>query len=140
MGSIQRLSSPEKMPRLQQSREARLCLSSRRPATAIAPFYVSSHSPTISLAKLNHTESYGPPNVRNLHLAMLLSKSGRLFDSRGRLRGKHGRSADSPTAACRASVLLVPRDAYGDRRGCSCRNQEKKPGGEQCTQRHIQVM
>lgn len=41
---------------LQQSREARLCLSSRRPATAIAPFHVSSHSLPISLAKLNHTE------------------------------------------------------------------------------------
>lgn len=52
MGSIQRLSSPEKMPGLQQSREARLCLSSRRPATAIVPpSTFRPNSLTVSLAK-----------------------------------------------------------------------------------------
>lgn len=62
---------------------------------------------------------HDPPDARETHLATFIDRAGTVFAQPWPGAGKHGRSADSPTAACRASALVLPRDAYGDRRGCS---------------------
>lgn len=51
------------------------------------------------------------------HLAPFIDRALTVFAQPWPGAGKHGRSADSPTAACRASALVLPPEAYDDGRG-----------------------
>lgn len=96
----------------------------RRPVCTfqVAAIIPSSFRPHFSaICPTNRTvpSKHDPPDARETHLATFIDRAGTAFAQPWPGAGKHGRSADSPTAACRASALVLPLDAYGDRRGCS---------------------
>lgn len=91
------------------------CLSSRR----YYPFVVSPPFLRHFSHELNRASKHDPADAFGTHFAPFIDQARTAFAQPWPGAGKHGCSADSPTAACRASTLVLPRDAYGDRRGCS---------------------
>lgn len=92
------------------SREARLCLSSRRPnsVTNVSRIFFSCNHCKCTVVCLIH-----PLN----HLAERYLSNKSLFTTTAGY-GQHGVSAESRSAARRPSVHFAPLDTYGDSLGC----------------------
>lgn len=111
-GSIQRLSSPEKMPGC-SSREARLYLSSRRPASVIN----ASANFVFFFIFIRVGPPFGVPSNRlKASNIGVMCRVTRLNDH-GRLQATWCLSAESRSAARRPSAPSAPLRAYEDRLG-----------------------
>lgn len=97
------------------SREARLCLSSHRLASVIPPMF--SHHLALFCTKCNLCVLYATLNTHYLRVTRLKTKHGWFLTTVAGTK-KHGCSAESPSAACRASVQYAPLEGYVDSRGC----------------------
>lgn len=104
------------------SREARLCLSSHRLAAVIPPMF--SHHLALFSTKCTLIAVYTSSSVHYLRLTRLTTKYGWFLTTVAGTK-KHGCSAESPSAARRASVQYAPLEAYANSRGCK---QENVPG------------
>lgn len=125
-GSIQRLSSPEKMPEKMpgcSSREARLYLSIRRPASVInasANFFIF----------IRVGPPFGVPSNRlKTSNIGVMCRVTRLNDH-GRLQATWCLSAESRSAARRPSAPSAPLRAHGEPPWSLRRNQEKRREGK----------
>lgn len=120
-GSIQRLSSPEKMPGC-SSREARLNLSSRRPASVIN----ASANIGLFFIFIRVGPPFGvPPNRLKTSNIGVMCRVSRLNDH-GRLQATWCLSAESRSAAGRPSAPSAPLRAH-----------EHRPGGSVATRKSV---
>lgn len=111
-------------------------VSFKSPTSRGYPSNVSHHLAHFS-PKYHLSVLYASLNGHYLRLERLTTKRGCFLTTVAGTK-KHGCSAESPSAARRATVQSAPLEGYGDSRGCSVANR-KTSRVKKCTQQHVSL-